>query len=161
MRHFCYRPAYAVCVTTPSAHRWPRRRSAGAWSNNSYETRQYGGHHSRSGDFGVRRPLRYLRYHLDLDDSQSRRMAAVLNRLKLEREQTQIDEKRSVQKVAALLLEDDTQLEELKTALHPRVKSAEHLQSEVAQALQEVMTVLDADQRTRFADMIATGAFTL
>lgn len=153
MRHFCMyrrpRPAYAFCSTTQHTTR------------RGYETRGFGGHHSRGGDFGVRRPLRYLRYHLDLDESQSRRMAAVLNRLKLDREQAQLDEKRSVQAVAALLVEQDLQVEELKVALSQRVKSAEHLQNEVARALVEVRELLDQDQCAQFADLLATGAITL
>ena len=39
-------------------------------------------HSSHGSSFGVRRPLRYLSHKLDLDDSQTRRLAAVLNQLK-------------------------------------------------------------------------------
>ncbi len=156
MRHcFTSRPALAYGGAAWAAgHRAGRR----------YETRQHG-RYGRGGDFGVRRPLRYLRYHLDLDDSQSRRMAAVLNRLKLEREQAQVDEKRSVQAVAGLLSEavtDRAALQDaLKEALSPRVTTAQHLQAEVARALQEICEILDDDQRNQFADLVASGAIAL
>ncbi len=152
MRHLCCgpyrRPAWAThySVTNYSpGHR--------------HEARAHG--FGRGGNFGVRRPLRYLRYHLDLDDSQSRRIAAVLNRIKLEREQAEIDEKRTLQALAGLLSADEMNSAEVKAALSPRVKSAERMQNEIAQAVQEICAALDPDQRAQFADLVASGVISL
>ena len=123
-----------------------------------WETRS---HRSHGGSFGVRRPLRYLRYHLDLDESQTRRVAAILNELKLEREQARVDEKRSLHALADILTRDDSGAEHFKTALEPRVSSAERMRSEVAKALDELCKVLDPDQREEFADMVRSGQISL
>ena len=64
MRHYCrsmyWRPAYAHGRSTSSNTK-----------NNCYETRGHRGAH-----FGVRRPLRYLSYQLDLSENQMRRNAS-------------------------------------------------------------------------------------
>ena len=57
----------------------------------------------RSGNFGVRRPLRYLSYQLDLDESQRRQVAAALDSVKIEREQMALDEKKMVSELADLV----------------------------------------------------------
>ena len=124
----------------------------------AWETRS---HRSHGGSFGVRRPLRYLRYHLDLDESQTRRVAAILNELKLEREQARVDEKRSLHALADILTRDDSGAEHFKTALEPRVSSAERMRSEVAKALDALCKVLDPDQREEFADMVRSGQISL
>lgn len=143
-------PAYAAaCAPVGRAH-WRKRPRT--WM----ETRSR--HHRSSGaDFGVRRPLRHLRYHLDLDEGQTRRVAAVLNRLKLEREQAGVDSKRAMHSLADLLLRDDSNVEQFAAALAPRVKSAERLQAETARALAEIAEVLDLDQRQQLADMVRSG----
>ena len=62
--------AYAGCTQVDSN---PRQ--------SFYESRHYGRHRGRSG-LGVRRPLRYLAYQLDLDEAQRRRVATALDALK-------------------------------------------------------------------------------
>ena len=85
---------------------WPWRYAFAAKSCHHSETCSRRGssvhesrwHHRGGGgrDFGVRRPLRFLAFKLDLSEPQTRRMAAILNQLKAEREQAQLDEKRTV-----------------------------------------------------------------
>ncbi len=118
-------------------------------------------HGGREAGFGVRRPLRYLRYQLDLDESQTRRVAAVLNRLKLEREQGAVDEKRAVHAVADLVADKTPLQEELQAALAGRVQLAEKLQTEVGHAVREMCETLDDDQRQVFADMLRGGSITI
>lgn len=118
-------------------------------------------HHRRGAGFGVRRPLRYLAHRLDLDDSQMRRMASVLNQLKNEREQAQLDDKRSVTALAELLAEGTPTLEEVREVLAPRVSGAERLNDETARALIAISEFLDEDQRDEFINLMLTGAFTL
>lgn len=144
----CY-PVHACSVRSRSSDR-----------HAPYSTRQHGSSR-RGGGFGVRRPLRYLRYQLDLDESQTRRLAAVLNRLKLERDQGQIDEARSTQALADLVMHEKVLPEEVKAALAPRLKTAERLQAEIALSLAEICEILDADQRDVFADLLRDGAISL
>ena len=113
----------------------------------------------RGGRFGARRPLRYLSYQLDLDDSQRRRIAAVLERMKVDREQVALDEKKTIAELASLVRRDDLSVDALRSALAPRVRSSETLQAETARALQDIVETLDADQREEFSYLLSSGAF--
>ena len=119
--------------------------------------------HNRSGSsgFGVRRPLRYHSYHLELDESQTRRMARVLNQLKTERDQAALDEKRTVASVAVLLENGTPTLDEVREALQGRVASAEQLREETAKAVVAISDFLDQDQREEFINLLLTGSVTL
>lgn len=124
-------------------------------NHNHYESRW----HNRGGsNFGVRRPLRYLAHRLDLDDSQTRRMASVLNQLKTEREQAELDEKRTVAAMANLLADGTPTLEEVRGTLIGRVKSAEQLLEETAKAVVAICDFLDDDQRDEFINLLLTGS---
>src|SRR5438477_3399678 len=46
------------------------------------------------GGFGVRRPLRFLAYKLELDDRQVPELARILDDLKTERAQAEVDRRR-------------------------------------------------------------------
>ncbi len=136
---------------------WPWRAAyAGhVQSSKPYESRW---HHRRGADFGVRRPLRYLAHHLDLDESQMRRMAQVLNQLKTERDQAELDEKRTVTALADLLAEGTPTLEDAKRALEARTVSAQRLTEETAQAVVTISSFLDDDQQVQFVNLLLTGA---
>lgn len=124
-------------------------------NHNHYESRW----HNRGGsNFGVRRPLRYLAHRLDLDDSQTRRMASVLNQLKTEREQAELDEKRTVAAMANLLADGTPTLDEVRGTLIGRVKSAEQLLEETAKAVVTICDFLDDDQRDEFINLLLTGS---
>src|SRR5208283_2006281 len=56
---------------------------------------QFGG-----GSFGVRRPLRFLAYKLDLDEAQVTELAAILHDLKTERAQADVDHRRTTSALA-------------------------------------------------------------
>ena len=105
---------------------WPWRYAyaAGHSDKPQYESRW---HHRGGRNFGVRRPLKYLAHRLDLYDSQTRKMASILNQLKTEREQADLDEKRTVAGIANLLADGTPTLDEIREVLSARVKSAEHL----------------------------------
>ena len=109
----------------------------------------------------MRRPIRYLAYQLDLDDAQTRKIAAVLDRLKVEREQAKLDEARTVIEVASLVTQPELSVERLKEALAPRVTSAEHLQIAVAKAMHDIVCELDPEQREDFAYLLNSKAFVL
>ncbi len=141
-----------------NCNRWSRRYAyATAQSNQPFfESRQY-----RRGTFGVRRPLRYLSYQLDLDEAQRRRIAAALDRLKMEREQGKLDKKKTVSDLADLVTRENVSVDELRKALAPRLESTENLQMAIARAVQEIVAVLDADQREEFAHLLRSGVLNL
>ncbi len=159
MFHHCNRWSrrYGYAYAVASSGERPRRHSG----LSGYHSRRHGGRHHSSGSFGVRRPLRYLAYHLDLDDGQVRRIAAIMDRLKLEREQAGLDEARTVTKVASLVTNPDVSVDMLKDALAPRVASAEQLQLATARALQDIIVELDAEQREDFAYLLNAKGFVL
>jgi hypothetical protein len=119
-------------------------------------------HHWKSGrhggSFGVRRPLRYLSYQLDLDESQRRRVAVALDAVKTEREQAALDEKKMAAGLAELIARPDLTDEALTGVLSARVTSTEKVQASVAHAIREIVAVLDPDQREEFAYLLRTGA---
>ena len=157
-RPFCWStPAYAGYYHAYKKHCTNRHASKHP-NHNAMETRW---HRGGGASFGVRRPLRYLSHRLDLDESQMRRMASVLNQLKTEREQTALDEKRTVANLAGLLTEGTPTLEDCKAQLAGRVNAAEHMQNETAKAVIAISELLDEDQRGEFIDLLLTGEFTL
>ena len=120
-----------------------------------------GGGHGSGRSFGVRRPLRYLAHHLDLDEAQTRRMATVLNSLKTEREQAELDEKRTIAAMAGLLEAGTPTLAEVREVLSARSRSTDQLNEETAKALVAISDFLDQDQREEFINLLLTGVVTL
>jgi hypothetical protein len=97
-----------------------------------YEQRVHRHRGRRSGSFGVRRPLRFLSYQLDLDESQRRRIAVVLDGLKTEREQAALDEKKMVTELADRLTDPAVTTDALTGTLNARVRSTERVQQQIA-----------------------------
>src|SRR5262249_25166273 len=58
------------------------------------------------GGFGVRRPLRFLAHKLDLDERQVAELARILDELKTERAQAEVDRRRTVAAFADALSGD-------------------------------------------------------
>jgi hypothetical protein len=115
--------------------------------------------HRHGGSFGARRPLRYLSYQLDLDETQQRSVAAILERLKLDREQARLDEQKTVSNMADLVTGERVSVDGFQQALAPRVESARNLQAAIAKAMQELADILDSDQRQELAHLLRSGAF--
>ena len=160
-RTFCwFEPAYAGHCSSTRSHGSRAERRSRYHTLKSRWHRGGGGWHS-GANFGVRRPLRFLTHRLDLDDNQVRRMATVLNHLKTEREQAQLDEKRTVASLAELLTEGTPTLEQCKTTLSTRVSSAEQLHDETAKAVVAISDLLDDDQRSEFIDLLLAGDFAI
>ncbi|MCZ6711541.1 MAG: hypothetical protein O7B25_14355, partial [Gammaproteobacteria bacterium] len=87
-----------------------------------------------------------------------RQLAAILDGLKMEREQAKLDEKKTVAELASLVTRDDLSVEALRSALAPRLTSSENLQVSIAKGLHEIVQLLDADQRQEFAYLLRSGA---
>jgi Spy/CpxP family protein refolding chaperone len=113
------------------------------------------------GGFGVRRPLRFLAHKLDLDDRQVVDLARVLDELKTERAQAEVDRRRTVAAFADALTGEAFDAAKAKEGGDLRLKSAERLRDAVLKALQQIHALLNPDQRARLAYLIRTGTLAL
>jgi hypothetical protein len=113
------------------------------------------------GAFGVRRPLRFLAYKLELDERQVAELARVLDELKTERAQGAVDSRRSLTAFADALGGAAFDEARAKEAGALRVATAERLRDAVTKALGRIHAILDEDQRERFAYLIRTGALAI
>lgn len=113
------------------------------------------------GAFGVRRPLRFLAYKLELDERQVAELARVLDDLKTERAQAAVDHRRTVSGLAEVVAAEAFDAEKAGEVAAHRVKSAERLREAIVKALGRIHAVLSAGQRERFAYLIRTGALSL
>ena len=113
------------------------------------------------GVFGVRRPLRFLAYKLELNEQQVAELARVLNDLKTERAQVAVDHRRSTAGLADALSGETLDEAALKAAADQRVRSAEQLRDATVRALGRIYTVLEPAQRAQLAYLIRTGALSI
>jgi len=149
-RHHAERRAWAGCGPAVELHGWERRYEAGTHHGDSMGTA-----------FGVRRPLRYLAYKLQLDDAQVSELARILNELKTERAQAEVDGRRTVAAFADAIAGERFDDAKAVEGAALRVKSAERVRDAVVQALGRIHALLDAEQRERLAYLIRTGALSL
>jgi Spy/CpxP family protein refolding chaperone len=118
---------------------------------------------ARFGDagLGVRRPLRFLAYKLELDERQVAELAKILAELKTERAQAEVDARRSLASFADALGREQFDEAVAQHAAQLRVASAERLRDAVVRALGRLHAILDPEQRERLAYLIRTGTLTL
>src|SRR6266511_3206216 len=136
----------------PSGHHgWERHYSGG----------EYGGAGFTSGSFGVRRPLRFLAWKLQLDEPQVASLATILNEVKTERAQAAVDDRRTLTAFADAVAGETFDEARAGEAAAQRVKSTERLQGTVAKALGRIHALLNPEQRARLAYLIRTGALAL
>lgn len=113
------------------------------------------------GHFGVRRPVRFLSYKLDLDEKQTKELARILDRLKTDRAQAAVDERRTLSAFAEAV-QGETFAEEIAgSGASTRKQTADLLADAVVTALREIHGLLNEDQRERLAYLIRTGALSL
>ena len=134
-------------------------RHFGRWERHFYSDPPQEG--LASGAFGVRRPLRFLAYKLQLDDRQVGELAAILNELKTERAQAAVDDRRTLTAFADAVAQESFDEAKAGEATAQRIKSVERLQTTVRQTLVKIHALLDPEQRARLAYLIRTGALTL
>jgi hypothetical protein len=113
------------------------------------------------GPFGVRRPLRFLAYKLELDEKQVAELARVLDDLKTERAQGEVDRRRSLSGFADAVAGPTFDATRAKESAALRVATAERLRDAVTAALGRLHALLDNDQRERLAYLIRTGVLSL
>jgi len=113
------------------------------------------------GAFGVRRPLRFLAYKLELDEKQVGELAKILDELKTERAQAEVDGRRTTAAFADAVATDAFDQAKADEGAALRVKSAERLKDAVTEALKRIHALLSPDQRQHLAYLIRTGIVTL
>ena len=109
----------------------------------------------------MRRPLRFLAWKLELEESQVAELAKILDDLKTERAQAAVDNRRSTSAFADGIATETFDATKVKEAAELRVRTAERLRDAVVSALGRIHAVLDAEQRERFAYLIRTGALAI
>jgi LTXXQ motif family protein len=118
------------------------------------------GHHHDdlgAGAFGVRRPLRFLAYKLGLDERQVGELARILDELKTERAQAEVDGRRAMAAFADAVGGEHFDAERASGGGAIRVTTAEHLRDAVTKALGRLHALLEPEQRERLAYLIRTG----
>lgn len=115
----------------------------------------------RSEQFGVRRPLRFLAHKLELDDQQIAELARILDELKIERAQIEVDDRRTLSEFADALGGETFDTAKATTGGQRRVDSAQRLRETLIRSLQQIHAMLRPDQRTRLAYLIRTGVLAL
>ncbi len=116
---------------------------------------------TEGGGFGVRRPLRFLAHKLDLTEKQAAAVAKILDELKTERAQGNVDERRTASAFAAAFENPQFDVEGAALAAERRVESAKRLRDAVVKSLTEIHALLDDSQRGTFAYLIRTGVLSI
>ncbi len=114
-----------------------------------------------SGAFGVRRPLRFLAYKLELDERQVGELARILDELKTERAQAEVDRRRTMSAFADAVAGESFDDAKAKDGADLRVGSAQRLRDAVTKALGRIHGLLDKEQREQLAYLIRTGTLQL
>ena len=139
----------------------PAERATYGWHGRGQEWQGFAAaaHDSELGAnaFGVRRPLRFLAYKLDLDEQQVAELARILNDLKTERAQAEVDSRRATAALADAIAAEQFDGQSATAAGTMRVATAEHLRDAVIKALGRIHALLEPGQRQRLAYLIRTG----
>jgi Spy/CpxP family protein refolding chaperone len=114
-----------------------------------------------AGGFGIRRPLRFLAWKLELTEPQLERFAAVINELKTERAQSAVDDRRALTLFADAASGETFDEGKAQEAAKLRIESAQRLQQRVSGSLAALHAVLDAEQRGRLAYLLRTGTLVM
>jgi hypothetical protein len=122
---------------------------------------RYEHHHYAGERFGVRRPLRFLAWKLGLGERQVAELATVLNDLKTERAQAEVDDRRALALLADASEAETFDREKAAEATRLRTQSAERVQQKVVESLGRIHAHLDADQRARLAYLLRTGTLVM
>jgi Spy/CpxP family protein refolding chaperone len=130
-------------------------RSEGAWQSGAHGVDEGG-----SG-FGVRRPLRFLAHKLELNDEQVAQLAAILNTLKTERAQSEVDYRRRTAALAEAFEGASFDQAKVDAANADQALSAEHLRLSVKAALEQMHALLNDEQRKKFAYLLRAGVLSI
>src|SRR5262249_9591115 len=158
MRHLRRHSCFHHYQADPHGHCEP-----GDWGGSSMPGHGYhGGDPSEGppgvgGGWGVRRPLRFLAHKLDLDQKQIAELARILDELKIERAQADVDDRRARAEFADAVLGANFDADKARAAGERRVQSAAKLRDALIRALAAIHALLGPEQRERFAYLLRTG----
>ncbi len=159
-------------------HHWHSRRRTGCWDfgpTQMWASSESDSDAGRGAEFyfsvgreddgfgaglGVRRPLRFLTWKLDLTNDQVAAIARTLERLKIERAQAEVEQRRSAAALADAVAADAFDAAAASVATEHRANANRSVQAAVAKALGELHAALEPDQRKRLAMLIRTRAIT-
>ena len=113
------------------------------------------------GGLGVRRPLRFLAYKLQLNERQVGELARILDELKTERAQGEVDRRRTLSAFADAVSGENFDESRAKEGADLRVATATRLRDAVTKALSRIHALLDNEQRGRLAYLIRTGTLVI
>src|SRR5258706_1718370 len=99
------------------------------------------------GPFGVRRPLRFLANKLELSEAQVSELARIIDELKTERAQADVDHRRTVAAFADAVEGAPFGADRAREGGDLRVKSAERVRGAILAALAKIHALLDDAQR--------------
>ena len=133
----------------------------GARCGPSIEMSMPGSEFGGGASFGVRRPLRFLAWKLDLDEQQVAEVAKALADMKTERAQAEVDARRAASMLADLAAAPEFDQAKAKEAGDLKVRSAEHIRDALVKTLARLHAVLEPEQRERLAYLIRTGTLQL
>jgi len=146
---------------------WRRRRAERCGFGQAVDadgfTRHAGGFEDDlgGGAFGVRRPLRFLAWKLDLDESQVAELAKILDELKTERAQAAVDQRRTLGAFADAIAGEAFADARAAEGGALRLASAQRLKEAVVKALGKLHAALKPEQRQKLATLIRTGAIVI
>jgi len=133
----------------------------GGGSEHGYGGEEGGGFDGGGGGFGVRRPLRFLAYKLGLEERQVAELAVILDTLKTERAQAEVDQRRTTAAYADLLAAETFDGAAATAVTGERVRSAQRVQEAVQAALAKIHALLVEEQRKRLTYLLRTGTLRL
>ena len=114
-----------------------------------------------AGGFGVRRPLRFLAWKLELDERQVEAFAAIISALKTERAQAAVDDRRALSALADAAEADPFDAAKAAEAVKLRSESEQRLQQKVVDSLAKMHALLAPEQRVRLAYLLRTGTLVM
>jgi Spy/CpxP family protein refolding chaperone len=136
-------------------------RCRGARVDHGQDTHEAWASGDDGGGFGVRRPLRFMAWKLELNETQVEQLASILADLKTERAQAAVDHRRSVGLFAEALDGDVFDDDKAARAADGRVQSADRLRTAVLVALKRTHAMLDVEQRKALAYLLRSGQLTI
>jgi len=137
----------------------PRHRDRGHDGHDAHEVWASGD--DGGGGFGVRRPLRFMSWKLELNETQVEQLASILADLKTERAQAAVDHRRSVGLFADALEGDVFDGDKAAHGAEGRVQTAAKLKAAVLVALTRTHAMLDPEQRKALAYLLRSGQLTI
>jgi Spy/CpxP family protein refolding chaperone len=137
------------------------RAGHGGWAYGAAPEDAEAGFGFGGGAFGVRRPLRYLAYKLQLEEAQVAELARILDEIKTERAQAAVDHRRAISSFADAIEGEVFDEGKANAGASLRLESADRLRGAVVRALGRLHKLLDPQQRTRLAYLIRTGTLSM